>query len=211
MNAKLRSRQVEVDRERVRTFATRLHWQCSAFAGGTSRYEYGTVFKITTSGTEHVLHSFGYRHDGQQPYASLLDVNGTLYGTTYEGGSYNAGTYFISTNGTEQVLHNFSNLDAVMPTASLIGVKGILYGTSTQGGTYTYGTVFSIGTTGTVNLLYSFGRSHDGLFPVASLIDVNDTLYGTTSQGGSYNAGTVFSILETLAGSRGRRSWVTST
>ncbi|MGB6601388.1 MAG: choice-of-anchor tandem repeat GloVer-containing protein [Candidatus Cybelea sp.] len=172
----------------------------TTIAGGTFRYEYGTVFRISTTGTEHVLHSFGQRHDGQQPYASLIDVNGTLYGTTYEGGSYNAGTFFsISTNGTEHVLHNFSNLDAVSPTASLIDVKGVLYGTSTEGGRYTYGTVFSIGTTGTVYVLHSFGHGHDGDFPAASLINVNGTLYGTTPAGGMHQHGTVFRISTTGA------------
>jgi len=31
------------------------------------------------------LHSFGKGSDGQQPKAGLIDVNGTLYGTTYKG------------------------------------------------------------------------------------------------------------------------------
>lgn len=48
----------------------------------------GTVFKITTSGKEHMLHSFfGYPVDGSYPVAGLIDVNGTLYGTTAGGGS----------------------------------------------------------------------------------------------------------------------------
>jgi hypothetical protein len=36
----------------------------------------------------HVLHSFGGGSDGQDPYANLIDVNGTLYGTTAMGGAY---------------------------------------------------------------------------------------------------------------------------
>jgi uncharacterized repeat protein (TIGR03803 family) len=48
----------------------------------------GTVFRVTTSGTERVLHSFGesYEDDGIYPMSDLIYVNGTLYGTTYEGG-----------------------------------------------------------------------------------------------------------------------------
>jgi uncharacterized repeat protein (TIGR03803 family) len=166
----------------------------TTYDGGA--YNGGTVFRVSTTGTEHVLHSFGHGHDGQQPEASLIDVNGTLYGTTYEGGSYNAGTFFsISMNGTEHVLHNFSNLDGVEPVASLIDVNGTLYGTSIGGGRYTYGTVFSIGNTGTVHVLHSFGDGHGGDFPYASLIDVDGTLYSTTYEGGAYHGhGTVFSI-----------------
>ena len=54
----------------------------------------GTVFKISTSGKETVLHNFNVVPDGAQPAGSLLAVNGTLYGTTEVGGSSNAGTIF---------------------------------------------------------------------------------------------------------------------
>ena len=40
------------------------------------------------SGLRPVLHSFGTgTGDGQNPYAGLINVNGTLYGTTTSGGS----------------------------------------------------------------------------------------------------------------------------
>ena len=166
----------------------------TTYEGG--KYHGGTVFSISTTGKEHVLHSFGHRRDGQNPDASLIDVNGTLYGTTAGGGKYDSGTFFsISLTGTEHVLHNFSNLDGNFPEASVIDVKGTLYGTTAAGGRFTYGTVYRISTTGTVKVLYSFGRSLDGLFPAASLIDVNGTLYGSTRQGGKFNGeGTAFSI-----------------
>lgn len=46
----------------------------------------GTVFSISTSGAEAVVHSFSKEWDGRHPLAELLDVNGTLYGTTVDGG-----------------------------------------------------------------------------------------------------------------------------
>lgn len=50
--------------------------------GGAS--DMGTVFSITTSGSEALVHSFtGGPQDGEEPFAGLLDVNGVLYGTTY--------------------------------------------------------------------------------------------------------------------------------
>jgi uncharacterized repeat protein (TIGR03803 family) len=62
--------------------------------GGTSGYG-GTIFEISTSGTESVLHSFGTGTDGSDPKSRLIDVNNTLYGTTYNGGgANNAGTVF---------------------------------------------------------------------------------------------------------------------
>ena len=50
-----------------------------------------------TIGTENVLHSFGNGTDGWGPYASLINVNGTLYGTTRYGGANGDGTVFSIT------------------------------------------------------------------------------------------------------------------
>jgi uncharacterized repeat protein (TIGR03803 family) len=55
--------------------------------------------------------------------------------------------------------------------------------------------VFSITTSGTFKVLYSFGkRNYDGESPVAALLNVGGLPYGTTSAGGVNNDGTVFSI-----------------
>lgn len=177
-------------------------------------YDDGTVFSITASGRERVLHNFDYSgsdSDGARPFASLISVNSTLYGTTVDGGTPyftdGGGTVFsISTNGNETVLHRFmgGKTDGANPTASLIDVKGTLYGTTSDGGTYGKGTVFSITTSGTDQVLHSFGDAGDGANP-ASLIEVKGTLYGTTSEGGRYGGcatfvsqqlfcGTVFSV-----------------
>jgi hypothetical protein len=47
-----------------------------------------------------MLYSFRYPGDGEVPAASLIDVNGTLYGITFEGGAY--GTSF----GRNDVQHD---------------------------------------------------------------------------------------------------------
>jgi uncharacterized repeat protein (TIGR03803 family) len=57
----------------------------------------GTVFAVTTQGSESVLHRFGQGSDGKDPSAGLLNVNGTLYGTTASGGAYGDGTVFALT------------------------------------------------------------------------------------------------------------------
>jgi uncharacterized repeat protein (TIGR03803 family) len=168
----------------------------TTFTGG--RFGGGTVFSISATGKERRLHSFGgTSSDGHWPYAGLVDVNGTLYGTTYAGGAYNGGTVFsITLNGTEKVLHSFGNgHDGLWPHASLIEVNGTLYGTTSGGGgRHNPGTVFSISAAGTEQVLHSFGRGSDGANPVAGLIDVNGALYGTTEAGGTYGDGTVFAL-----------------
>ncbi|MGB8908925.1 MAG: choice-of-anchor tandem repeat GloVer-containing protein [Candidatus Cybelea sp.] len=164
---------------------------------GSSRC--GTVFSITTGGAEKVLHSFADDGDGYFPFAGLASVDGTLYGTTGNGGVYNTGiggtVFSITTGGAEKVLHSFgSGADGSGPTAGLINVKGTLYGTTGAGGASNAGTVFSITTSGTEKVLHSFTGGADGDDPESGLIDVGGKLYGTTNGGGAHNHGTVFSI-----------------
>ncbi|HEV3092058.1 MAG TPA: choice-of-anchor tandem repeat GloVer-containing protein [Candidatus Cybelea sp.] len=157
----------------------------------------GTVFSVTPSGTETVLHSFGGSGDGAYPESGFLRVNGTLYGTTMEGGTSGYGTVFsITPSGKERVLHSFGrSKDGSYPVAGLINVNGTLYGTTANGGANDDGIVFSITPSGTENVLYSFkGGSADGEDPHAGLVNVSGTLYGTTYEGGARNEGTVFAI-----------------
>ena len=65
---------------------------------GGGAYDKGTVFRMSLTGTdEKVLHSFGHGSDGATPLAGLIDVKGTLYGTTSAGGKYGDGTVFALT------------------------------------------------------------------------------------------------------------------
>ena len=57
----------------------------------------GTVFKVTPSGRETVVYSFKGGEDGSDPSSALLDVAGTLYGTTGVGGTFGKGTVFAVT------------------------------------------------------------------------------------------------------------------
>ncbi len=94
-----------------------------------------------------ILHEFGRSAgDGANPSADLIDVGGTLYGTTAYGGTRNAGTVFSTTlGGEETVLHSFGgSRDGANPTARLLDVNGTLYGTTSSGGANSSGTVFSI-------------------------------------------------------------------
>jgi uncharacterized repeat protein (TIGR03803 family) len=166
----------------------------------------GTVFTITPSGDEHAIYSFQGPGGALPGYGRLADLNGTLYGTTQEGGNYGQGAVFsLSTSGTEKVLHSFhyqprgSIKDGVIPDGGLVAIKDTLYGTTASGGTgtlcgrYGCGTVFSITPSGTETVLYNFNR-RDGWDPEATLLNVNGTLYGTTYYGGAHGNGEVFSI-----------------
>ena len=168
----------------------------------------GTVFTLTPSGAEAVLYSFkGGKTDGRNPMqARLLDVNGTLYGTTRYGGKHDRGTVFsITTAGKETVLHSFGGpADGVLPYGGLRDVNGALYGTTSNGGSvacgvrygnvHGCGTVFKITTSGEETVLHSFGNPGDGKYPYAGLINVKGTLYGTATAGGAKDAGIVFTL-----------------
>jgi uncharacterized repeat protein (TIGR03803 family) len=68
--------------------------------GGAIEYGCGTAFKLTPPSvqggawTENVLHAFQSGSDGSYPFAPLVQVGSTFYGTTYLGGSRGAGTVF---------------------------------------------------------------------------------------------------------------------
>jgi uncharacterized repeat protein (TIGR03803 family) len=100
--------------------------------GGSSGY--GTVFRVSKTGEETVLHSFtGAPSDGAVPEAGLVrDAKGELYGTTDEGGSSGYGTVFkLDATGKATVLHSFtgSPSDGAFTEAGLLrDAKGNLYG-----------------------------------------------------------------------------------
>ena len=70
-------------------------------SAGGAIYRSGTLFKVTPTGVETVLHSFSGpvasvgSTDGTNPHGSLIQASdGNFYGTTEIGGTYNAGTVF---------------------------------------------------------------------------------------------------------------------
>jgi uncharacterized repeat protein (TIGR03803 family) len=182
----------------------------------------GTVFKVTSGGTETVLYPFqGGTGDGALPFGNLVaDSSGNLYGTTFDGGLttcvgylnvVGCGTVFKlaplpkrQTQWTESVLYYFCSQancgDGAMPDLEplILDENGNLYGTTYQGGAnystcggYGCGTVFELAPNGTESVLYSFcslANCSDGADPGASLIfDGKGNLYSTTQVGGSGN------------------------
>jgi uncharacterized repeat protein (TIGR03803 family) len=128
----------------------------TASSGGAQSF--GTVFRITPSGTGTVLYSFGAGpSDGQNPSGALvLASDGNFYGTTRAGGTPNAnckasngcGTlYRITPSGAETVLYSFgtNGSEGIGPSGALLQANdGNLYGTTTAGGTANAGTVFKL-------------------------------------------------------------------
>lgn len=174
----------------------------------------GTVFRITSGGTETVIYRFKGGADGANPTAGLVAMNGSFFGTTTAGGGANAcsggcGTVFkLAANGkTEKILHSFSgSADGAQPVAPLVLLSGTFYGTTTFGGTVTHlctagcGTVFEIAPSGNESVAYRFKGGSDGEYPASGLLELHGALYGTTQYGGAVTrfcatgCGTIFKI-----------------
>jgi uncharacterized repeat protein (TIGR03803 family) len=165
---------------------------------GNTPNGWGTVFKITPDGFLSNLYSFTGGADGGSPEAKLVQGgDGTLYGTTSEGGSGSGTVFAISTNGVLTTLYSFSGgNDGSSPYAGVIQANdGNFYGTTAYGGTNDDGTVFQITANGTLTTLYSFTGGNDGSSPFAALIQAGDgNFYGTTAYGGPFGDGIVFQI-----------------
>jgi uncharacterized repeat protein (TIGR03803 family) len=149
-----------------------------------------------------VVYNFAGGADGAEPFSGLIDVGGTLYGTTWSGGAKGDGAvYGVTTSGTETMLYSFKGgTDGINPWGGLAAFNGMLYGTTFEGGKSNFGTVFQVTSAGVKTTLHSFAGNTDGSLPVGAMIQSGKDLYGTTSQGGHGSecgvpgCGTVFSI-----------------
>jgi uncharacterized repeat protein (TIGR03803 family) len=174
----------------------------------------GTVFEVSSSGTEIVLHAFAGGCDGAWPYGSVIsDAQNNLYGTTAVGGVCNNddgyGTvYKLAPGGTETVLYAFQGgTDGGNPYGNLVrDENGNVFGTTAYGGAMGgcggngCGVVFEVAPGGGETVLHVFQGAPDGSRPAAGLImDGSGNLWGTTSEGGGSancngGCGTVFEV-----------------
>jgi uncharacterized repeat protein (TIGR03803 family) len=159
----------------------------------------GTTFDITASGAENVLYRFSGKGNGGVPLAGLIEVDGTFYGTTSQGGSgcdpSGCGIVFKMTgSGDEVALYRFKNSpDGAIPYGLLLAANGALFGTTIAGGRancggsngVACGTIYRIATSGSEQVLYRFKGEPDGSAPQAGLTAFGGSLYGTTEAGGS--------------------------
>ncbi len=164
-------------------------------AGGS--HSLGTVFKLTPSGRETILHSFDGT-DGDSPNAVTLDSKGNVYGTTPFGGGNSEGVAFeIDTGGHFSILHTFCSLsecaDGDEPIGNLVlDSAGNIYGTT--GNIVGHGTVFKLTTAGVETILHTFNGT-DGDDPDSLTLDSKGNLFGSTFAGGTHQfEGTLFKL-----------------
>lgn len=183
-------------------------------AHGSGVSDNATVFAVNTDGTGFTnLHVFAplvngdlnteTNGDGAYPFAGLVLIGDTLYGTASAGGPWGQGTVFsVRTNGTAFTnLYNFNGVDGASPVGGLVAMGNRLFGT-TSGGSVSSGTLFAMNSDGSgfTNLYYFTATSGsdftniDGAFPQGSLTLSGNMLFGTTFGGGISGRGTIFSV-----------------
>ena len=191
----------------------------------------GVVFQLSPSAlpgglwTETVLYSFTGIPDGQFPVGYLtIDKQGTVFGTTTEGGTgactdgegstIGCGTLFELTSGTggawtETVLYNFQTSDSGSALDLLLDSTGALYGPAG------YDIIKLVppvrhGDPWTDQVLHQFTGGIRGRYPSSGVIsDPGGNLYGTTSANGLFSPyGTVYELSPpTMKG----RKWTVTT
>jgi uncharacterized repeat protein (TIGR03803 family) len=151
--------------------------------------------------SEKVLHPFkGSPTDGASPNGLIIDGNGVLYGTTFDGVAFDILPPSLSTTGAWQefILHLFKVAAGSVgdrPSGLLLDpATGKLYGTTEFDGRYGngLGTVYELAPTAdpkvwheTVLAYFGGWENGDGAMPQADLnFGADGSLYGTTFAGG---------------------------
>jgi uncharacterized repeat protein (TIGR03803 family) len=159
-----------------------------------------------SASTEIVLHNFLWQPDGSEPIAAMVfDKSGNLFGTTFEGGSGDAGTIFeISPNGasgwTYRIIYSFDCHPGCYPQGPLtIDQQGNLYGATQIGGANNDGTIFQLSRQSdgnwSVRTLFVFGDvSNGGGFWPNGVVYHQGALFGLTFSGGEFECGTAFAL-----------------
>jgi uncharacterized repeat protein (TIGR03803 family) len=186
-------------------------WLMMDAAGNIFGTMASTVFELSPNGTggwnPTAIHNFaGFPYDGSMAGGTpALDAAGNLYGTTFQGGTYDRGTVYKLSRGeqgqsTEEILYSFKGgKDGANPAAGIaFDAMGNIYGTTELGGSNGHGTVFELTALGSSHyqhaVLWTFNGT-DGEHPLGSLIlDKANNLYGTSDSGGPSNAGVVFEV-----------------
>ena len=164
---------------------------------GTTTYA-DAIFGVDLK-TKHVMKLYSFPDGGDDQPAQpngLTEFNGTLFGTTFEGGRLGCGDVFSfdPVNDVLSILHKFTCGGGQYPTGDLAIYKGLLYGVTLSGGAGQAGTIFSVDpATGAKKTLHSFDFASEGGSPTGIVFD-KGVIFGSTQYGGVADSGTLFTF-----------------
>jgi uncharacterized repeat protein (TIGR03803 family) len=169
------------------------------FSSDNSSPGLGTVFRITKDGMFTTVLSF-WGTNGSMPATALVKApDGTMYGTTRNGGDYDTGTIFnITTNGNLTLVYSFGPLDYSGPMSPLIlASDGILYGNMTyglNGPPWLQDVVFRMNPPGNLSPIASLTDANR-LSKLGGLCESRDgSFYGVSETGGAFSHGAVWRV-----------------
>jgi len=163
----------------------------------------GTIYKMSLDGVLTTLYTFcptAPCTDGSTPTGMIQAGDGNLYGSTYFGGSDNAGTIFqLTPTGEFKVLHSFCSVANCADGQSsnfppTQGNDGNFYGAGYDGGSGG-GVFYELTAAGAYTVLYDFCSSNScptGSLPNPIVQDDKGNFFGTTNEGGSRGFGVAF-------------------
>lgn len=149
-----------------------------------------------------VLYTFQGKSDGQNPVGGVvIDPDGNLFGTTFDGGDNGGGTvYELSPSDTGwkfTTIYGFRGGYAG-PYNKLTLANGSLYGSTEAEGKHGFGSVFKLARE---NGKWIFTDLHDftggggGAASYGSVaVDSQGNVFGATNEGGKWNRGLIFEI-----------------
>ncbi len=162
------------------------------------------VFRMNSDGSEFtILKQVGVTTtDAQDLGEPLIEgSDGWLYGSTYFGGTSNAGTVFRlqKDGGDYAVLHSFNggSTDGSTPWGIIEASDGMLYGVTYLGGVASNGVIYRISRDGaTFQKLRDLGSTNgEPVGPCTRLLEASDgALYGCTAGIAGTNAGGIYRL-----------------
>jgi uncharacterized repeat protein (TIGR03803 family) len=177
-------------------------YSTAKFGGGNGAAN-GVVFGVSTNGQVFTNLATFYSTNGANPTGGLAsDASGNLYGTTYNGGTYNYGTVFkVDTHQVVTILATFNRTNGAWPNCTpVLDSSGFLWGTTMGGGGgLQSGTIFRVPVNDPLaNPLppaFATFTGANGSIPLAGVVLGPDgAYYGTTKAGGKYNCGVVYRV-----------------
>jgi uncharacterized repeat protein (TIGR03803 family) len=167
---------------------------------GTLRYLsafVATIFLAVPAQSATLITLFNFNGlNGSSPSGSLItDASGTLFGTTFRGGTSGLGTiYKFDKNGALTTLFNFNGSNGQNPNGGVIrDTSGNLFGTTVGGGAGGQGTIFRLGNSGALTTLFSFSGLNGNAPSNNLILDASGNLFGTTRNGGAGGPPPIFS------------------
>lgn len=165
-----------------------------------------------------LLYRFSDAKRGVSPDSIVVQADGTILGTTVQGGEgcsasghwYGCGVLFelvpLAGGYTQRTVHMFSNdTNGASPNGLVAATPNLLYGSTQVTWPRGCGTIFGLSKaleTYVVQTIYSFdgnpkGPCGPGTIPIAG---PDGSIYGTTKVGGTKGFGTVFKLARTPSG-----------